>query len=60
MVYKQALITHSCQFYLTLVGIVSNLPERPSPVNDPATVQQNFIALQGSGEEVAPPTPSSS
>ena len=60
MVYKQALIIHSCQFCLTLVGIVSNVPELPSPVNDPATVQQILQPLRGSGEQVAPPTTSSS
>ena len=60
MVYKHALIIHSCQFCLTLVGIVSNMPERPSPVNDPATAQQILQPLQGSGEQVAPPTTSSS
>ena len=60
MVYKQASIIHSCQFCLTLVGIVSNVPERPSPVNDPATAQQILQPLQGSGEQVAPPTTSSS
>ena len=60
MVYKQALIIHSCQFYLTLVGIVSNMPERPFPVNDPATAQQILQPLQGSGGQVAPPTTSSS
>ena len=58
MVYKQALIIHSCHFCLTLVGIVSNLPECPSPVNDPATAQQILQPLQGSGEQVAPPTTS--
>ena len=60
MVYKHALIIHSCQFSLTLIGIVSNMPERPSPVNDPATAQQILQPLQGSGEQVAPPTTSSS
>ena len=60
MVYKHALIIHSCQFSLTLVGIVSNMPERPSPVNDPATAQQILQPLQGSDEQVAPPTTSSS
>ena len=60
MVSKHALIIHSCQFCLTLVGIVSNMPEHPSPVNDPATAQQILQPLQGSGEQVAPPTTSSS
>ena len=41
-------------------GIVSNMPERPSPVNDPATAQQILQPLQGSGGQVAPPTTSSS
>ena len=60
MVYKHALIIHSCQFCLTLVRIVSNMPERPSPVNDPATAQQILQPLPGSGEQVALPTTSSS
>ena len=60
MVYKQASIIHSCQFCLTLVGIVSNVTERPSPVNDPATAQQILQSLQVSGEQVAPPITSSS
>lgn len=60
MVYRHALIIHSCQFCLTLVGIVSNMPERPSPVNDPATAQQILQPLRGSGEQVVPPTTSSS
>ena len=60
MVYKHALIIHSCQFCLTLVGIVPNMPERPSPVNDPTTAHQILQPLQGSGEQVAPPTTSSS
>ena len=59
MVYKHALIIHSCQFCLTLVGIVSNMPERPSPVNDLATAQQILQPLQGV-EQAAPPTTSSS
>ena len=36
------------------------MPEHPSPVNDPATAQQILQPLQGSGEQVAPPTTSSS
>ena len=60
MVYKHALTIHTCQFCLTLVGIVSNMPERPPPVNDPATAQQILQPLQGSGGQVAPPTTSSS
>ena len=59
MVYKHALIIHSCQFCLTLVGIVSNMPERPSPVNDLATAQQILQPLQGV-EQAAPPTTSPS
>ena len=43
-----------------MVGIVLNLPERPSPVKDPAIAQQILQPLQGSGELVAPPTTSSS
>ena len=58
--HEHALIIHSCQFCLTLVGIVSNTPERPSPVNDPTTAQQILQPLQGSGEQIAPPTTSSS
>ena len=58
--YKHALIIHSCQFYLTLVGIVWNMPECPSPVNNPASVQQILEPLQGSVEQAAPPTTSPS
>jgi len=36
------------------------MPERPSPVNDPATAQRILQPLQDSGEQVAPPTTSSS
>ena len=36
------------------------MPERPSPVNDPASVQQILQSLQGSVEQAAPPTTSSS
>ena len=36
------------------------MPERPSPVNDPASAQQILQPLQGSVEQAAPPTTSSS
>ena len=36
------------------------MPERPSPVNDPASVQQILQPLQGSVYQAAPPTMSSS
>ena len=36
------------------------MPERPSPVNDPASTQQILQPLQGSVEQAAPPTTSSS
>ena len=35
------------------------MPERPSPVNEPASVQQILQPLQGSVEQAAPPTTSS-
>ena len=60
LVYKHALIIHSCQFCLTLVGIVRYMSERPSAVNDPASAQQILQLLQGSVEQAAPPTTSSS
>ena len=34
------------------------MPERPSPVNDPASAQQILQPLQGSVEQAAPPTTS--
>ena len=36
------------------------MPKRPSPVNDPASVQQIVQPLQASVEQAAPPTTSSS
>ena len=36
------------------------MPERPPPVNDPASVQRIIQPLQGSVEQAAPPTTSSS
>ena len=36
------------------------MPERPPPVNDPASVQRIIQPLQGSVEQAAPPTTCSS